>query len=574
MASQAIGIDIGSHAVKVAVLQRKGAVTKAVRLFRATLGGDTDAVRIQGALKRAGISGGPALLGITGRDLIIRYTHVPPVPDWRLKLLMQFEINEVSGQSGGEVAADYRRVQLPVESDEQTVLVALARNTYLQPMLQAARGAGMKAGGGCPNSVAVFNAFLALAEWQEGQTTFVVNIGRDNIDMAIQRDGELLFARNMSGGGQLFTEAIMNTFGLKEPKAEKNKITKGDLTPKGQARYPDATAEKLANAMQGPAGQLVSMIQSSVMICRAQTKVTDLSIDRLVLTGGAARMPGIREYFQANMSVPVEIFDPTAAMDLSALPQEDQAELGDVPADFAVAAGLAVTLLSPQSFRLEVLTESEKKKRHFIERTLWAVGAAAVALLWVVLLFRDEGGKIDRWKAANAKLDGVAKQQERSLTRQRKAVEDELEARRKEVAIRVRRIPQAFARTVLAALYENHTSPYITLLRVTQDCKKISFGLDGMPAGDRASGASAEEKARSLHGQELWPTIEVEAELRRDTPKLGEEHSAYVSALRAKVRDLKVEGFGVDMVPSQPDGRNRFTITFTPQAPGASAEEG
>ena len=59
----------------------------------------------QGALQRGGISGGPALLGITGRDLIVRYTHVPPVPDWRLKLLMQFEINEVSGQSGGEVAA-------------------------------------------------------------------------------------------------------------------------------------------------------------------------------------------------------------------------------------------------------------------------------------------------------------------------------------------------------------------------------------------------------------------------------------------------------------------------------------
>jgi len=115
VASQAIGIDIGVHAVKVAQLQKKGGMTRAVRLFRAPLEGDTDAVRIQGALKRAGITGGPGLVGITGRDLIVRYTHVPPVPDWRLKLLMQFEINEVSGQSGGEVASDYRRIHLPVE---------------------------------------------------------------------------------------------------------------------------------------------------------------------------------------------------------------------------------------------------------------------------------------------------------------------------------------------------------------------------------------------------------------------------------------------------------------------------
>ena len=108
MASQAIGVDIGTHAVKIAVLQKKGAVTRALRLYRAPLAGDADPVRMQGALARAQIAGGPALLGITGRDLIIRYTHIPPVPDWRLQLLMQFEINEVSGQSGEEVAADYR----------------------------------------------------------------------------------------------------------------------------------------------------------------------------------------------------------------------------------------------------------------------------------------------------------------------------------------------------------------------------------------------------------------------------------------------------------------------------------
>ncbi|MHC4409566.1 MAG: pilus assembly protein PilM, partial [Planctomycetota bacterium] len=260
MASQAIGIDIGTHAVKVAVLQRKGATTRALRLFRATLAGDEDMVRAQGALARAGIKGGPGLVGITGRDLIIRYTHVPPVPDWRLKLLMQFEINEVSGQSGGEVASDYRRIHLPTEADEDTVLVALTRDTWLKPRLAAVNSSGMSAAGGCPNSVALFNAFLAHGELHDGETTYLVNLGRDNIDMAIQRDGELLFARNMAGGGQMFTESIMGTFGLREPKAEKNKITKGDLTPKGQARYPDSTSEKIANAMQGPAGQLVSMV--------------------------------------------------------------------------------------------------------------------------------------------------------------------------------------------------------------------------------------------------------------------------------------------------------------------------
>ncbi|MEE8106202.1 MAG: pilus assembly protein PilM, partial [Planctomycetota bacterium] len=473
MASQAIGIDIGTHAIKIAVLQKKGAVTKATRLYRSKLAGDTDVERIQGALRRAGISGGPGLLGITGRDLIIRYTHVPPVPDWRLKLLMQFEINEVSGQSGGEVAADYSRLELPTDADDTTVLVALCRNSYLQPRLDGVVSAGMRAGGGCPNSVALFNAFLEHGSFEEGETTYIVSLGRDNIDMAVQRDGELLFARNMAGGGGLFTEAIMSTFGLKEGKAETNKIKKGDLTPKAQARYPDATSEKVANAMQGPAGQLVSMVQSTVMICRAQTKIPDLNIDRLVLTGGGARMTGIRAYFQQSMSVPVELFDPVDELDVSGLHPDDASELGEHPLDFSVAIGLAETLLRGTSKKLEVLTESAKKKRHFLERTVWALGAAAAALLLVVVLFQTRAADIAVVEAANNELAQVSNTASNRDDRGKAAAAKELDARLKEVTLRSRRINGGFALAIFELLEKKHPEKYFYIRRIRIEPERV-----------------------------------------------------------------------------------------------------
>jgi len=562
MANQALGIDIGSHAVKIALLERKGAVTKAVRLFRAVIAGDADVARVQGALQRSGIRGGHGLLGITGRDLIIRYTHVPPVPDWRLKLLMQFEINEVSGQSGGQVAADYRRLKLPTEADEETVLVALARNTWLQPRLAAARGAGFKVPGGCPNSVAVFNAFLAQGSWKEGETTFLVSLGRENIDMAIQRDGELLFARNMSGGGHTFTEAIMNTFGLSESKAEKNKVTKGDLTPRSKARYPDATAEKLANTMQGPAGQLVSMIQSSVMICRAQTKIADLNVDRLVLTGGGARMKGIVEYFQANMSVPVELFDPAKELDVSALPAADQEELGDNAADFAVAVGLAQTMLQPTAFKLEVLTESEKKKRQFLGQTIWAVGAAAAALIFIVLLFKTESDQIADWKAANKSLQAIEKENQTIRTQKENTQARELEERQKEVALRVRRLPGAMARAVIDALTKAHKTKYIYVDRFDLETRKKSFDLEGYPSDPQSMMAMSPEAKDHIHAQTLWPEITVECRLVEDTPDQGEEHLAYVTEIKNQLRAMTVEGWKIEVKPTSPDRNRRFIMTF------------
>ncbi len=568
MANQAVGIDIGSHAVKIAVLERKGATTKAVRLFRAVVAGDEDPARVQGALQRSGIRGGHGLLGITGKDLIIRYTHVPPVPDWRLKLLMQFEINEVSGQSGGQVAADYRRLKLPVEADEETVLVALARNTWLQPRLAAARGAGFRVGGGCPNSVAVLNAFLAHGSWKEGETTFLVSIGRENIDMAIQRDGELLFARNMSGGGHAFTEAIMNAFGLAEAKAEKNKVTKGDLTPRSKARYPDATAEKLANTMQGPAGQLVSMIQSSVMICRAQTKIADLNVDRLVLAGGAARMKGIVEYFQANMSVPVELFDPAKSLDTSALPAADVEEAGENAADFAVAVGLAQTLLLPTAYKLEVLTESEKKKRRFLGRTIWAVGAAAAALVFVVLLFKTRADAIEEVRTANAELQKIQKTNSSIRNRKLAAEADELDRRQKDVALRIRRLPGAFARAVVDALYDSHTSKYVYLEKFRLVCDKTTFDLEGKPGDAQSAIGISEEAKRNIHAQTLWPEIEVDGQLLEDTPDLGSEARTYTNDVTRALQGVRVEGWAIDMKPTQPDHRTkRFSMTFKLVAP-------
>ena len=570
MASQAIGIDIGNHAIKIAWLQRKGATTRAVRLFRATLSGDEDVVRMQGALQRAGIRGGPGLLGITGRDLIVRYTHVPPVPDWRLKLLMQFEINEVSGQSGGDVAADFRRLTLPIETDEETVLVALARDTWLRPRLNAVRGSGIKADGGCPNSVALFNSFLAHGSFNDGETTYLVNIGRDNIDMALQRDGELLFARNMAGGGQMFTESIMSTFGLREPKAEKNKVTKGDLTPKGKAQYPDATAEKLANAMQGPAGQLVSMIQSTVMICRAQTRISDLNVDRVLLCGGGAQMKGLRDYFNANMSVPVELFNPVEELDLSALPAEDADELGDAPLDFATAVGLAETLLQPSAFRLEVLTEKEKSKRRFAQQTIWSLAAAAAVLLWIVLLFQDRASQIEAVKTANIDLEKVNGKVSRDIKTQLEAIEDESDARHKEIALRIRRLAGGLTREVIAALGENEPEGMF-LQEIELRTDKVGITLDGKPtkaAGDR------DETKIALHQQQIWPEMIVTAEVQRDQiqGRLGDAVNIYQSAIKTALAKTNVDQWTIEFVAESLRG-TRFRMIFRLKGEPEAGEE-
>ncbi len=61
-------------------------------------------------------------------------------------------------------------------------------------------------------------------------------------------------------GTDAYTEAIEQAFNTSSKKAEQMKKAKGDVTPKGQAKYPDPTSEKVANASMGVAGQMAPML--------------------------------------------------------------------------------------------------------------------------------------------------------------------------------------------------------------------------------------------------------------------------------------------------------------------------
>jgi len=448
MASIGLGVTLGSHTLRAVKLKRKGAGFIVQRLFSERVDEATRPAAGR-ALAARGFSGTAVTLGLTGRDVIIRYSQVPPVPEWRLRNLMKFEVDEVGSQSGGDVSADYKKLNLPDPEGargEDTILVALARNRYVDAQMKALASGGLKIAAGCPNSVALFNAFAVNATYTEEETAILVNVGAEDVDIAIQRGGELLFARNATPGGKSFTDALTQAFSTTEGKAETMKITKGDVTPKAQARYADGTAEKVANAMMGVAGQLSSLIQGTLMIARAQTRLPDLRIDRVLLAGGGASLKGIDLYLKQAMGVPVERFNPFVLCDLSQLTPEERQLAESQAHEFAVVVGLAQTRLSPSTFTLEVLPTALKRQRDFWTKGIYGVGAAAV--MAGVLFFIHQGRT-----EASAAYDSQAaqfRQKAEEVRKRDKGVRDAL-ANAQESEIKHRLLAERAAPGVLLA---------------------------------------------------------------------------------------------------------------------------
>lgn len=432
MAALGTGVTIGSRTIRVLeVKKQKSGAWQVVKALIAPIGDPaaTDARRVseaKSALKTSQAKGA-ALVGLSGKDLIIRYTQVPPVPDWRLEMLMNFEIQEVSEQSGGDVSAAYAQLGIDdASSGDNVVLVALAKNGHLVPRLDALREAGLDVLGGCPRAVGAFWAYKENAKLPSDETVFFMHIGHENTDVAIARKGVLIFARNVTGGSRLFSDALSQHLRLDAATAEKSKITKGNITPRGKAKYRDSAEEKIANTLMGVGGHFVSAFNSSLMFARAQTKVPDCQPSKLVLMGSGALLKGMPEYLESNLGIPVELFDPIASLDLSLLPEKTAEALKQDQGGMAVTLGLAQMAADDQAFRVEVLPAADKKKRHFLQHTAVTIGAGAVLaacliVSWVMLSTaagraKDESDKLaekgTQYGKADADMESAKKRVE------------------------------------------------------------------------------------------------------------------------------------------------------------------
>jgi type IV pilus assembly protein PilM len=375
MANKATAVDIGSHSAKVLVAQ---AGKHGVRLLRfAGLPRGEGAAAI--SLAEAGIPLAGAVCGLAGRDMTLRYSQVPPTPDWQLRNLMDLEIQDLAQQSGGTLSADYNLLpSQDAEAQVETVLLALAKDEALERLQGEVAGGGGSVAAFVPNCTALYNAYLKCGPVEADAVVCLANIGQETIDIALVKGTDLLFARNLSGGTKVLDDAIAAAFNVSPRKAEALKKDLLDLDPQSRGRYASGQAEKVTMAAGGAAGSLTAAIQSSLAFCKAQTKIADLRLDKVLLCGGGARLRGLRAMLRESLRAPVEQFDPFANLDLSALPPADAEQLQAMRHEAVVALGLAVGRLDDTLYALEILPEAVRRRQRFQQRTVWNLLAGAI----------------------------------------------------------------------------------------------------------------------------------------------------------------------------------------------------
>jgi Tfp pilus assembly PilM family ATPase len=400
MAKTSTGIDIGSRTAKALRGHVKGNTFAITGFALARNDGGTfesgwDALEL-------GFKPGLARVGVTGREVNIRYTRVPRVPDWQLKKLMRFEADEIAGQADSAVASDFNVLpEIPEIEGEDVVLLAMARESLLETHMAGLGAHGGKIDAFTPNAIGLYNAWLHYGVLME-DTVLVANIGHENVDVIVCRGSDLLFARNLTGGSKQFDDALIERFKVSAAKAEEIKHRMASLEP--GATFTDPLAEKASRALLGPAGQVLSLIQSTVLFCKSQIKLNNLRLDRVMICGGGAALQGLDAYLRAGLNVPVEVFDPFQVVDTTALDPAAADLFEDHRHESVVALGLAHAGSDPDAYSIEILPESVRKKRDFAEGTAFLIAAAVLAVCFLGFYAWKSHGKLETISGSVSRL--------------------------------------------------------------------------------------------------------------------------------------------------------------------------
>ncbi len=403
-----LGIDIGNEFIKVVQAKVSGGsvtVTGALKIPRKAAampdmpdlppeaqteeaGGFNIPESLGAELKRAHL-GRNGTLGVSGREVILKYVTLPPMPPEKLKLAVDMEVGGRMTAKGGsadgpDVTYDHRQLNIPTGMKGDLVIMAgVAKNEFLFNVHTALKAAKIGANRITPSCFGLVNAYLRTQTVNPEETVVLVDVGHELLEIAILEGQQLYFARSAPGGGKKFTTGLDKVLKLGPEKCTEFKHDRAKLYPEG-SQIPNKQEMMFQSALKEGAENVASAIRSSIMFCRTQAKMPKLDYNKVILCGGGARLNGLREYLEKKIGRPVQILDLKQNIDLRKLDAESaRCFENDIP-DMAVALGLAVIDADPSCFHFSLVPEKIIRKQVFMRKTVFGIAAAIVLMLGLI----------------------------------------------------------------------------------------------------------------------------------------------------------------------------------------------
>src|SRR6266568_446258 len=279
---QLVGLDIGSSSIKSVELKSTKAGYELVSFGMESLAPDTvvdgaimDAPQVANAISRifdsANVKTKNVATSVSGHSVIVKRVPLPLMSEEELYDRIPAEASQHIPFDIADVNLSYQLLE-SMDAQMDVLLVAVKKDKIL-------------------------NHTNVLA--QAGKTPVVVDIGASVMNINIVRGGVPLFTRDVSVGGNQYTDALQKELDLSFEDAER--LKRGDSLP-------SVTDEQKQQILRSVSDILTLEIQKTFDFFRATA--SGENIQRIVVAGGTARVPGLVDLLREEFAMPVEELNP------------------------------------------------------------------------------------------------------------------------------------------------------------------------------------------------------------------------------------------------------------------------
>ena len=337
---QLVGLDIGSSSIKAVELKNGRQGYELVSYGIEPLAQDTvvDGAIMDAPLVAAGISNiferqkiknKNVATSVSGHSVIVK----PRVP---LPLMSEEELyDRIQTEASQHIPFDIADVNLSyqhldsVDSQMEVLLVAVKKDKILNHTNVLAQ-AGKTPSVVDIDAFALQNCFEYNYDPDPAQTSALLNVGASVMNINIIRGGIPLFTRDVSVGGNQYTDALQKELDLNFDDAERLK--------KGEA-LAGVTDEHRGTIVRSVSDILILEIQKTFDFFRATA--SGESIQRIYVAGGTARVPGMMDLLREEFTVPVEEIYPFRKVVINPA-RHNEDEIRELAPRLAIAVGLAL----------------------------------------------------------------------------------------------------------------------------------------------------------------------------------------------------------------------------------------
>ncbi|WP_408956422.1 type IV pilus assembly protein PilM [Natroniella sp. ANB-PHB2] len=291
---EVIGLDIGSNMIKIVSADLDG--EEIVLKNLAVVPTPPDAVeegklldlealsaKIDGLLSTNGFEPTHVVAAISGEELISRMVEIPAMPKEELPEAVKWEAQEQLPMSLENVILDYEIINRKENGSYELMLVAVDRD-IIDNYLELFERLDLKA---LAIEIEPLALIRAIEHLYSGQTLAIIDMGASTTDVSICSQGQLLFTRTISVGGDNITEEVADNHELELAEAEEYKCNN--------------------NLFEGELGLIIRNLTTTIYrsLDYFQVKFKGYNIEQVILTGGGSRLIGFDQHLSEEFGIEV-----------------------------------------------------------------------------------------------------------------------------------------------------------------------------------------------------------------------------------------------------------------------------